>query len=54
MKVAKASAAAAAAQTVATVTAAMTAAVSKRWLTGLENASQETIRIAASQLAGRA
>jgi len=54
VKVARASAAATAAPTAATVTAAMRAAVSKKWLTGLENTSQETIRMAASQLAGRA
>jgi hypothetical protein len=54
MKVAQASAAATAAQAAAAVTAARTAAVSTRRLTGPENASQETIRMAASQPAGRA
>jgi hypothetical protein len=54
MRVAKTSAAATAAPAVATVTAATRAAVSKKWLTGLEKTSQATTMMAASPLAGRA
>jgi hypothetical protein len=54
MKVAKNSAAPTAAQAVAAVTATMSAAVSKKWLTGPENTSQATTMMAASRLAGRA
>jgi len=54
MKVATTSATATAAPAVATVTAATRAAVSKKWLTGLEKTSQATTMMAASPLAGRA
>jgi hypothetical protein len=54
MKAAKTSAAATAAPAVATVTAATRAAVSKKWLTGLEKTSQATTMMTASPLAGRA
>jgi hypothetical protein len=54
MRVAKTSAAATAAPAVATSTATMTATVPKKWLTGPETTSQATVKIAASQIAGRA
>jgi hypothetical protein len=54
MTAAKASAAATAAPAVAVSTATRTAAVPKKWLTGPENASHVTIRMAARQPAGRA
>jgi hypothetical protein len=54
MTAAKASAAVTAAAAVATSTATITAAVLKKWLTGPENTSQATVRMTASQVAGRA
>jgi hypothetical protein len=54
MKAANVSAAAVAATAAAVSTAARTAAVPKKWLTGLANTTQATATIATSRLAGRA
>ncbi len=53
-KAANTSTAATAATPVATATATMRAAVSRKWLTGLENTSHPTISMTANMLAGRA
>jgi hypothetical protein len=53
-KAANTSAAATAAPPVAAATATATAAVSRKWLSGLENTSNATIAMAANLLAGRA
>jgi hypothetical protein len=54
MKAANVSAAAVAATAAAVSTAARTAAVPKKWLTGLANTTQATATMATSRLAGRA